>query len=118
MNSKQRKIAGKMRARAELDAGAQLQAVEAARRDLAAEKLQRDGTILAERAEIGRQLKELNDQRHIFEYRMKRQAEDLDLLKGNPNLIREILLELELNEDPAVIALNLRKKFNLLIPEW
>lgn len=33
-------------------------------------------------------------------------------------LLKEVLLALECDEEPATIAHNLRVKFNLLIPEW
>lgn len=121
MNAKQRKIAEKMRQRASLDADAKIQQLEEARRLFAAERdiedvrldKRRNDLALREEELKGKALKFLNE---MEENRLEF-LRNCNLLK-EANVVREVLLLLELDEEPQKIALQIRKEFGLLIPEW
>ena len=121
MNSKQRKIANKIRERAELDGSAQLQKLAAERLQFAEyqagahKEFQRLGEQLAkERLELTKNVEAFKKEMLALKQKF---FIDKDYLE-DANVIRDVLLQLELDEDPAQIALNIRKQFNLLIPEW
>lgn len=128
MNSKQRKIAGKIRERASLDSDAKIQKLEADRRQFAAEREADTAVLEALRKEISGKQKALEEGRsELKESHLRFQAEMEEnrrilLREGNflkeANVVREVLLLLELDEEPTEIALKIRKQFGLLIPEW
>jgi hypothetical protein len=128
MNAKQRKTAEKMRQRASLDADSKVRELEEARRLFAAEREIEKIRVEERMAE----LKTLEAHYQGLEVQFSKREEahrvnlandrsiqltKLDLLK-EANIVRETLLLLELDEDPATIALRIREKFGLLIPEW
>lgn len=139
MNAKQRKVAGKIRERAMLDADAKLaraivaeQQAESSRAELKNdwEKFQlfcaEQRAAIAKEGEVLRlQMKEqavrdqqmVNDQlvaidieKHAFRTKVK------DFKDGV--ILRDVLLQLEMDVSPEEIALNLRREHNLLIPVW
>lgn len=121
MNAKQRKIADKIRQRASLDADAKVTELEEKRRLFAAER-----DIENARLEDNRKRLEA-DQREHKESCVRFQAEmeeaRLNFVRRSislkdANVVREVLLLLELDEEPAAIALKIREQFGLLIPEW
>lgn len=128
MNSKQRKIAGKIRERAELDGSAQLQrlASERSQFELLKEGTQKALTASAnelckEREQLKKDREELTEAVRTFTKEMivrKKSFHDQVENAEGVNLVREVLLQLELDEDPMQIALSIRKQFNLYIPEW
>lgn len=121
MNSKQRKIAGKIRERAELDYGAHIQKLESERRLFAAEREIETIRLEKLRAEMAHAKADLdNSVKQASEHMAKKKAkfiEDQNYMK-EANVVRDVLLMLELDVEPSEIALNIRKKFGLLIPEW
>lgn len=128
MNSKQRKAAEKIRARALLDADGKIAEIERRHRDLAAQRLAFDEerNFWKEQAEIDN-LK-LRQDREELKQITKAGVEALgqrrrDFLEQERNLegvnvLREVILLLELDEEPDQIALKIRQQFGLLIPEW
>lgn len=121
MNSKQRKIAGKIRERAALDADGKIVKLEEERRLFAAERDIENIRLDKRREDIARREEELKRDTVQFSKEMdeKRMAfmRGVDLLK-EANVVREVLLLLELDEEPDAIALKIRHQFGLLIPEW
>lgn len=139
MNAKQRKVAGKMRERAMLDADAKLQrAIEAESVTLAGrEKLAQDAEkfklFVAEQNErlakdrealkieakeqavrneqmVNDQLVAIDIEKHTFREKVKHFKDGV--------ILRDVLLQLEMDVSPEEIALNLRREHNLLIPVW
>ena len=128
MNSKQRKIANKMRERAELDCSAQVRELEYERSKFEELKAgtHKEFTRLAEklseeRRVFDKQVESLKQDEASFSASMKAKQQkfrdDQKNLEG-VNVLREVILMLELDEEPAQIALNLRQQYGLLIPEW
>ena len=128
MNSKQRKIANKMRERAELDCSAQVRELEYERSKFEELKAgtHKEFTRLAEKlSEERRAWKKQSymcrsrEARYSSYMKAKQQKfrDDQKNLEG-VNVLREVILMLELDEEPAQIALNLRQQYGLLIPEW
>lgn len=121
MNAKQRKIAGKIRERASLDADAKIQKLEEERRLFAEERDKTNKMLDTRRNDLANREEEfkLTSARFLNEMDKKRIdfLKETDLLK-EAKVVREVLLLLELEEDPAEIALKIRKQFGLLIPEW
>lgn len=121
MNAKQRKIADKIRERASLDADAKVRELEHQRRLFAAER-----DIENVRMENARKNLAADQQDH-----KERCARFLDEMESDrrkflaicdmlseANVVREVLLLLELDEEPSEIALKIREQFGLLVPEW
>lgn len=117
-----------MRERAELDCSAQLLRLEHERGNFermkadAHKELQRCAdAIAADRADLDRKIRNFSQDEAGFSVYMKEIQnefrEDQKNLEG-VNVLREVILMLELDEEPGQIALSLRKKFGLLIPEW
>ena len=128
MNSKQRKIANKMRERAELDCSAQVRELEyqlSKFEELKAGTHKKFTTLAEKLAEerraFDKQVESLKQDEASFSASMKAKQQkfrdDQKNLEG-VNVLREVILMLELDEEPAQIALNLRQQYGLLIPEW
>ncbi|QOC57932.1 hypothetical protein phiK7B1_077 [Pseudomonas phage phiK7B1] len=121
MNSKQRKTAEKMRQRALLDADAKVRELEEKRRLFAAE---RD----MENIRMENQRKNLAADQQDHKERCARFLDDMEAdrrkflatcdMLSEANVVREVLLLLELDEEPSEIALKIRSQFGLLVPEW
>lgn len=121
MNAKQRKIAERIRERALLDSDAKLQKIETLQRELAAEKAKFEDYKAKFSEHVLAELQKVQKERDDF--RIHQQKVQYDWLKTtnrlqDVNVIREVLLQLELDEDPIQIALNIRKQFGMIIPEW
>lgn len=121
MNAKQRKQADMIRQRALLGSDAKLKNIEALSRQLAADKATFEAQkseaiaeLTAKSASIDRAEKTLREAKANA---LKDWLEEKDRLE-EVNIIREVLLQLELDEDPMIIALNIRKQFGMIIPEW
>lgn len=139
MNAKQRKVAGKIRERAMLDADAKLaRAIEAeivtlaGREKLAQdaekfklfvaeqnERLAKDREVLKIEAKeqavrneqmVNDQLVAIDIEKHTFREKVKHFKDGV--------ILRDVLLQLEMDVSPEEIALNLRREHNLLIPTW
>lgn len=121
MNAKQRKIAERIRERALLDSDAKLQKIETLQRELAAE---REALAKAKSDFTDHAMSELQKiQKERDAFRIERRGIHEKWLETtgriqDVNVIREVLLQLELDEDPIQIALNIRKQFGMIIPEW
>lgn len=114
MNAKQRKIAERIRERALLDSDTKLQKVEALYRQLAAERAEFDKMKSAYLDQFAKDSFELiQKKRNLHDEWVATTGRVAEI-----NMIREVLLQLELDEDPTQIALNIRKQFGLMIPEW
>jgi len=121
MNAKQRKIAARMRERALLDSDEKLRKIEASLRELAAERQEFEENCRSVKETLADQINKHN--KEVTEFReeranaMKTWLEETGRLE-NVNIVREALLQLELDVDPAEIALGIRKQLGLIIPEW
>lgn len=121
MNAKQRKIADRIRERALLDSDAKLARIEALQRELAADKAKFESDKAAAMAQLADQVvahnKEAENLRKAKASAIADWIKERNLLE-EVNIVREVLLQLELDEDPMTIALNIRKQFGMIIPEW
>lgn len=121
MNAKQRKIAEKVRQRASLDADAKTRELEEKRRLFAAERDIEDLRMEAQRKNLAADQQDHKERCVRFQETMEADRRKflatVDML-SEANVVREVLLLLELDEEPAAIALKIREQFGLLIPEW
>lgn len=121
MNSKQRKIANKIRERAELDGSANLQKLASERSQFEQVKAGWQAQLSQLSDQLAKDRADLTKQVEMFREGVIKQKAQFVIDKGlieEANVLREIILELELDAEPSEIALSLRKKFGLLIPEW
>lgn len=121
MNAKQRRVADKVRQRASLDADGKVRELEEKRRLFAEECRAQTAQIEASRQRLVRDQEENKEsavrfQAEMEEARLNFVRQSISL--KDANVVREVLLLLELDEDPAAIALKIRQQFGLLIPEW
>lgn len=121
MNAKQRKIAERIRERALLDSDAKLQKIETLQRELAAERAEWEVNKQAFGDFAADELQKIQKERDDFRVYQRRVQDEWRATTNrlqDVNVIREVLLQLELDEDPIQIALNIRKQFGMIIPEW
>lgn len=121
MNAKQRKIAQKMRERAELDSTEQMKKLQRDRAEFEANKVVALEEVANRFHQVEQAKIKIANDRAEFENSLEGTRKEF--LKGlnlvaEAKVVREVLLLLELDEDPAEIALKIRKQFGLLIPEW
>lgn len=121
MNAKQRRIAERIRDRALLDSDGKLQRIEASQRELAASRNEFEAYKAKCAEQIAGAMSEMDDKRLQF-FQAQKLALSTWLADKNrvedANIVREVLLQLELDQDPVEIALNIRKQFGFMIPEW
>ena len=121
MNAKQRKTAEKIRQRASLDADAKVRDLEEKRRLFAAERDIETVRMENQRKNLAADQEDHKERcvRFLAEMESRRLEFNRKCMSlEDANVVREVLLLLELDEDPAAIALKIREQFGLLVPEW